>query len=105
MTKKALFLLLTIVLPVSSSDADNKPLPFYFQPMPIITPNIISPIPINSFNEIGQKKAIKLFKIQSSVDRIKSNMRYFITKDTLKENGLRPILKRRSITIHYTYRW
>jgi len=105
MKKKALFLLLILVLPVSYSQADNKSFPHYLQQLPTIIPNIIYPIPIKLSHETGQKNAVKLFKIQSSVDKIKSDMRYFVTKDTLKKNGLRPIIKRRSIAIHYTYRW
>ncbi len=105
MKKKAFILLLIIILPVSYSHANDKPFPHYLQQLPVLIPNIIYATPIKPLNNKKQKNTIRLFKTQSSVDRIKGNIRYFMKKDSLKKNGLRPIIKRRSIALHYTYHW
>lgn len=109
---KTLLLLLTAVLPISYAYANDQQLSsYYLQPLPSIIYDVTMTSPPMPMTELRLNN-IQLMQTQSSLDRMKTkldtvkvNMRYFLKKDILKKNGMRPIIRRKSITLRYTYRW
>lgn len=102
-------LLLAVVLQMNNAHADQQQLSNYLPPVSDVIYDVnMTPIPITDL----QLESMPLMRTQSSMDRMKTeldkvkvSMRYFLKKDVLKKNGMRPIISKKSITFRYTYRW